>query len=127
MATVLICDDEDVLRALVRATLDGGTHSIVEACDGEEALEQARRVHPDVILLDMMMPGKSGVDVLAELRRDPAVAETPVIMLTARTQAADREAAALVGATRFLAKPFSPSELAASVDELVSARAAHAA
>ncbi len=127
MATVLICDDEEVLRALVRATLDGGAHSIVEACDGEEALEQARRVQPDVILLDMMMPIKSGVDVLAELRGDPALAEIPVIMLTARTQAADREAAALLGATRFLPKPFRPSELAASVDELVSARAADAA
>ena len=127
MATVLICDDEEVLRALVRATLDGGSHSVAEACDGEEALEQARRVLPDVILLDMMMPAKSGLDVLRELRRDPHLSETPVVMLTARTQAVDREAAALVGATRFLAKPFSPSELAAAVEELVRERAVSAA
>ncbi len=127
MATVLICDDEEVLRALVRATLDAERHSVFEASDGDEALDQARRVLPDVILLDMMMPGKTGLDVLSELRREPQLAKTPVVMLTARTQAADRDAAALAGATRFLAKPFRPSELAASVDELARQRAADAA
>ena len=122
MATVLVCDDEEVLRALIRATLDGGVHAVVEARDGEEALEQARRVRPDLILLDMMMPGRSGLDVLAELRADPDVGDTPVVMLTARTQVGDREAAARAGADRFLAKPFSPLELIGVVDELVGGR-----
>ena len=67
--TVLVCDDEPVLRMLVRATLDQGNYTVVEACDGDEALARTRSDHPDLILLDMMMPGRSGSDVLRELRR----------------------------------------------------------
>jgi two-component system, OmpR family, phosphate regulon response regulator PhoB len=117
--TVLVCDDEPVLRMLVRATLDDGRYTIVEACDGEQALERVRADHPDVILLDMMMPGRSGSEVLLELRRNPETAATPVIMLTARAQAADREAMDLAGATHYLTKPFSPVGLAALVEEVL--------
>ena len=85
---MLVCDDETVLRELVRATLGQGRYTVVEARDGHEALAQARSERPDVILLDVMMPGRSGDDVLRELRSDPATAATPVIMLTARAQAA---------------------------------------
>jgi CheY-like chemotaxis protein len=118
-ATVLLCDDEEVLRQLVRATLDNGAYSIVEATDGDESLELARRLQPDVIVLDMMMPGRSGLDVLDELRGDPKLASTPVIMLTARARQADREAAVAAGADRYLAKPFSPLELISLVEELL--------
>ena len=62
-ATVLGCDDEPVLRMLVRATLQHGGYAVVDACDGDEALERAPSVEPDVILLDMMMPGRSGGEV----------------------------------------------------------------
>ncbi len=115
--TVLVCDDEDVLRALVRASLDG--YRVVEARDGDESLLVARGERPDLILLDMMMPGRSGIDVLRDLRADPTLAAIPVVMLTARTQLGDREAAERAGADRFLGKPFSPQELAALVDELL--------
>ena len=118
--TVLVCDDEDTLRSLIRATLSD--YEIVEACDGDEALERARAVGPDLILLDMMMPGRSGLDVLAELRRDEHLGSTPVVMLTARSQLADRDAAAAAGADRYLAKPFSPLQLIAVVDELLAGR-----
>lgn len=118
-ATVLVCDNEQPLRALVRATLEGHGYEIAEARDGDEAVDCARRLRPDVIVLDMMMPGRSGLEVLAELGADPATAEIPVVMLTARSQAAHREAAARAGAARFLAKPFSPRELAALVAELL--------
>lgn len=118
---VLICDNEEPLRDLVRATLDDGRYEIVEARDGEESLEFARRERPDLILLDMMMPGKSGLDVLAELRREPAFEATPILMLTARAQAADREAAVGAGADRFVLKPFSPLELATAVEDLLEA------
>jgi CheY-like chemotaxis protein len=118
-ATVLICDNEDVLRALVRATLNHGAYELVEACDGDEALAKARQVRPEVILLDMMMPGKTGLEILAELRTDPDFASTRVVMLTARAQESDREAAIEAGADRFLAKPFSPRELELLVDELL--------
>jgi CheY-like chemotaxis protein len=118
-ATVLVCDNEESLRALVRATLDGPGYEIAEARDGDEALERARSLQPDLILLDMMMPGRSGIEVLGELQADPTTARIPVLMLTARAQATDRAAAARAGATRFLAKPFSPSELVVIVEELV--------
>lgn len=118
--TVLICDDEPALRALVRASLPA-SYAIVEACDGDESLEAARRHSPDLIVLDMMMPGRSGLEILAELRREPAFASTPVIMLTARAQATDRAAASEAGADHYLAKPFSPRELRSIVDTLLAA------
>ena len=117
---ILVCDNEDVLRDLVRASLGNNGHNLVEARDGDEALALARDTKPDLVLLDMMMPGRSGLDVLAELRADPELAETRVVMLTARTQAADREAAAEAGADRFLTKPFSPLQLKALVEDMLA-------
>lgn len=119
MATVLICDDEEILRRLVRASLDEGDYDVVEAADGDEALERARAACPDVILLDMMMPGRSGLQVLHELRADEQLRETPVVMLTARAQATDEAAATDATADYFLAKPFSPAALAALVASIV--------
>lgn len=119
--TVLICDDEDVLRSLVRDTLAGRPYTVIEARDGDEAVAVARSSQPDLVLLDMMMPGRSGLEVLREIRADAELAATPVLMLTARTQADDYEDAEAAGATRFLAKPFSPLQLAAIVDELLGA------
>jgi len=117
--TVLLCDDESVLRTLVRATLESDDYSIVEASDGEESLELARRFRPHIIVLDMMMPGRSGIDVLRELRSDPELADIPVVMLTARARVADRDAAIEAGADRYLAKPFSPLELISVVESLL--------
>lgn len=122
MATVLVCDNEEPLRALVVATLDGGDYRVIEARDGDESLELIRAERPDVVVLDMMMPGRSGLDVLEELRRDRDLADTRVLMLTARAQASDREAALGAGADRFLPKPFSPLELASAVHELAGSR-----
>jgi two-component system phosphate regulon response regulator PhoB len=118
-STILVCDNEEVLRGLVCASLDGNGYTLVEARDGDEAIEQARHVQPDLILLDMMMPGQTGLEVLVELRRDPELRGIPVVMLTARAQMTDREAARLAGADRFLAKPFSPLELASVVKEML--------
>jgi DNA-binding response OmpR family regulator len=120
--TVLICDNEEPLRALVRAALDGSGYSIAEARDGDESVDLARELRPDLIVLDMMMPGRTGLEILAELHRVPQLASTPVIMLTARVQAADRAAAIQAGADRYLAKPFSPRELG-SIAEALLARA----
>jgi two-component system, OmpR family, response regulator len=120
---VLICDNEEPLRALARAALEEGDYDVHEARDGDEALDVARLIEPDLIVLDMMMPGRTGLEVLTDLRREHRFAETPVIMLTARAQATDREAAEDAGADCFLAKPFSPLELAATADELLGAGA----
>jgi DNA-binding response OmpR family regulator len=120
MATILICDNEAPLRALVHATLDTGEHDLIEAEDGEEGLATIRERRPELVVLDMMMPGLTGIDVLHALRADPDLAGTKVVMLTARTQVADREAAVRAGADRYLAKPFSPLALIAAVDELLA-------
>jgi CheY-like chemotaxis protein len=118
---VLICDDEDVLRTLVRDTLADRPYTVIEARNGDEAVAAVRSARPELVLLDMMMPGRSGLDVLREIRADPELAETPVLMLTARTQVDDYEQASAAGATQFLAKPFSPFQLAVIVDELLGA------
>jgi two-component system phosphate regulon response regulator PhoB len=116
---VLVCDDEQVLRMLVRAALDPGTYRVVEARDGDEALACTRDEHPDLILLDWVMPNRSGQDVLGELRRDPVTATTPVIVLTARTQSSDRKTMNLAGADHYLTKPFSPLALISLVEEVL--------
>ena len=117
--TVLVCDNEEPLRALVAAALAPAGYRIVEARDGEETLRLARRERPDLIVLDMMMPALSGVEVLGELRGDTELADTRVIVLTARAQASDRAAALRAGADDFLTKPFSPSALARVVDDML--------
>ncbi len=86
--TVLVANGDPMLRMLVRASLDCAEYAIVEACSGAEALIRARDDHPDLIVLDRMMPLCSGPQVLAELRRERATATTPVIMLTARPRTA---------------------------------------
>jgi DNA-binding response OmpR family regulator len=122
MATILICDDEEPLRALVRAALDGAGHELHEASDGDEAIELCNSLRPEVVVLDMMMPGRTGLEVLTELRADADLAGTTVVMLTARAQARDRASALAAGADLFVAKPFSPLELAAAIDGLLARR-----
>jgi len=120
LATVLICDDEPSLRELIRISLDG-PYELVEADDGEESLELARSVRPDVIILDMMMPRRSGLEVLTELRRDEDLADTRVIVLTA--QPATREQALRAGADVVMVKPFEPEQIAAAVEEVLAQQA----
>jgi CheY-like chemotaxis protein len=118
-AKVLVCDDEEVLRSLIRATLEAD-FQIVESTRGDATLETARAERPDLIVLDMMMPGTSGLDVLAALREEPGTGHTPVVVITAWTHAQQEALAA--GAQRFVSKPFDPDELKAIVDELLAKR-----
>jgi len=120
--TILVCDNEEAMRALVRAALDPSGCEIVEARDGDESVELARALKPDLIVLDLMMPGRSGFQVLDELRHEQAFEATPVIVLSARAQVTDREAVAGAGATRFMSKPFSPRELCAAAEQLLGER-----
>jgi CheY-like chemotaxis protein len=119
LATVLICDDEPSLRELIRISLDG-PYEFVEADDGEESLELARRVRPDVMILDLMMPRLTGLEVLSALRQDEELADTRVIVLTA--QPATREQALEGGADVVMVKPFEPGEIAAAVEEILADR-----
>lgn len=118
---VLIADDEPSLRLLVRATLQANeNYDLVEACDGDEAWAMAQSEKPDILLLDIMMPGQSGFEVCEKIKNDAATKDIIVIMLTAKGQQTDRDWAKSVGANYFLTKPFSPMELLALVDKLSS-------
>jgi CheY-like chemotaxis protein len=119
LATVLICDDEPSLRELIRISLDG-PYSFAEADDGEKSLEIARRLRPDVIILDMMMPRLSGLEVLSEIRGDRGLAETPVIVLTA--QPSTKDEALRGGADIVMVKPFEPEQITSAVEEVLAGR-----
>lgn len=119
LATVLICDDEPSIRELIRISLDG-PYSFAEADDGEKSLEIARRLRPDVIILDMMMPRLSGLEVLSEIRGDRELAETPVIVLTA--QPSTKDEALRCGADIVMVKPFEPEQITAAVEEVLADR-----
>jgi CheY-like chemotaxis protein len=114
--TILICDDEATLRELIRVSLEDGYH-FVEASNGHEALDLARSVAPDIVLLDLMLPGMSGLDVLRELRRDAATRDLPVVAMSAWTHLEPEALAA--GATQFVRKPFDPEALKARVAAVV--------
>jgi adenylate cyclase len=115
---VLICDDEASLRELVRAALDGD-YRFAEATDGVVALELVNELAPDLVVLDLMLPRQSGLDVLAQMRQDIRFGDTPVVVITAWSDA--QKAALAAGADRFLPKPFEPDELKAIVEELIVA------
>ncbi len=120
MKTVLIVDDKVELRDLVEVTLRGGDYRILQAENGAQALDLARAEAPDLMLLDVMMPGgKDGFEVCAELKSDPATAGITIIMLTARGQEIDRARGSEVKADGYYTKPFSPLELLQKVEELL--------
>ena len=116
---ILIVDDEPSILDLVRFTLEDADVRVVEASDGAEALALARRIKPDLILLDVQMPRLNGLEVCRQLRREPALARTPIVMLTAAGQEADRARGREAGADEYLTKPFSPLALLALVEALV--------
>lgn len=116
---LLIADDEPAVRLLVRTTLERDSLQIFEAASGEEAIELARRQQPDVVLLDVMMPGLSGFEVCQTLKSEPATAAIKVILLTGKTQEEDRDRGNAVGADGYFTKPFSPLALLTKVDEVL--------
>lgn len=112
MARILIVDDEPSVRDLIRDTLELEDHEVVEAVDGPSALEVLSADQlPDCVVLDIMMPGISGLDVLTELRARPSTKELPVILLTAMSDDATTWAGWSAGANVFLPKPFDPGAL----------------
>jgi DNA-binding response OmpR family regulator len=115
---VLICDDEPALRELIRVTL-GDDYRYDEAATVSESVEAARREPPDIVILDLMLPGGSGLDVLRALRADQALSDTAVVVVSAWSDEANRSAARRDGADAFVGKPFAPDSLAAQVEELI--------
>lgn len=109
---VLVVDDEPELREMVRRYLEAEDFAVTEAGDGDAALELMKTTAPDLIVLDVTMPGRDGFEILRELRRTTNV---PVIMLTARTEEIDRVIGLTVGADDYITKPFSPREMVARI------------
>jgi DNA-binding response OmpR family regulator len=120
MATVLLAEDDTDIRFLVTFKLEQAGHEVRGFADGLSALADARAHRPDLAVLDVMMPGMSGLDVCRELRRDPATAAVPVIILTACAEAADIAAGFAAGAADYIVKPFSPRDFAARVKAVLA-------
>jgi DNA-binding response OmpR family regulator len=116
--TILICDDEPPLRELMRVALDSDFR-FAEAEDAETALGLAQRLHPDVVLLDVMLPGGDGIELLRTIRADPELANTRVAVVSAWSSAEDRARAEEAGADAFVPKPFTPERLVEVVDGLL--------
>jgi DNA-binding response OmpR family regulator len=119
MTTVLVVDDEAPIRLLCRVNLEAEGMRVLEASDGESGLETARTERPDVILLDVMMPGRNGWEVAEELLSDDATSRIPIIFLTARAEVRDRAKGIDLGGVDYVTKPFNPVELAPLVEDLV--------
>jgi two-component system, OmpR family, phosphate regulon response regulator PhoB len=118
-ARLLIVDDEPAIREMVRFTLSRSGFEVFEAEDAAQAKQQIMEARPDLLLLDIMMPGQSGLELARELRSRDATRELPIIMLTARGTDRDKIRGLDVGADDYMTKPFSPGELVARIKALL--------
>lgn len=118
--SVLVVDDEPTARSMLRLILVRAGFEVLEAKDGYEALEQVGRYIPDVMLLDIMMPGMDGFTVCQTLREQERTADLPIIMLSARADPESVNTGLRVGATKYLTKPVTPDELTRHVREVLS-------
>lgn len=118
---ILVIEDEPNIRDALRFILAREGFDVHVHENGETAADIVRERGPEVVILDVMLPNRSGFDILRDLRADPRTAKLPVLMLTARGQEADRAMAAEAGATRFMTKPFSNAAVVEAVRELAGA------
>ncbi len=117
LRTVLIADDESSIRLLVHATIESDDYAVVEAADGAQAWALTQDLKPALVLLDVQMPGQSGLEVLRSIKADPGLKGTRVILLTSKAQERDIEVGLIAGADFYLTKPFSPLDLLTRVEE----------
>ncbi|HET8561919.1 MAG TPA: response regulator [Marmoricola sp.] len=120
MARIVIADDDADIRELVVFKLRHGGHEVVPVGDGAAAVEACRNEKPDLVILDVMMPGMSGLEAARALREDDDLSALPIILLTARAQESDVDQGFQAGADDYIVKPFSPRELAARVDAVLA-------
>jgi len=118
---LLVADDDEDILALVQLRLSRSGFEVIVARDGQEALQLAQDRHPDLAVLDWMMPKATGLEVLRAIRADSATADIPVVLLTARASENDIQEGLDAGAIDYIAKPFSPQELAARVHDILGA------
>jgi len=119
-SSLLVVDDEDAIRTVLRLILVRAGYDVTEAESGEGALRKVREEKPDLILLDVMMPGMDGFSVCERLRADPETADLPIIMLSARTDSRSRRESRRVGATKYLTKPLAPDKLLFHIGETLA-------
>ena len=119
-ATILVVDDDPLIRKLVRFNFQVNGFTVISASDGAEGLDRAREDRPDAVILDIMMPGMDGLDVLRALKADPSTAGIPVVLLSAKVQPADVTAGRNAGADDYISKPFDPQHLTQRVEELIT-------
>lgn len=115
---ILLVEDEPHIAEAIRFILGRAGWGVEVEPDGGRALLRMRAVRPEVVVLDLMLPGRTGLEILTDMRADPVLAPVPVLMLTARGQARDRIAAEQAGATAFLAKPFANADVLAAVEAI---------
>ncbi len=120
MTRVLIADDKETSRELIRMVLESLGHEVREACDGSEAVRYARDLPPDLIILDLQMPVLDGFGALAELRGDRSLAATPIMALTASAMQGDRERALAAGFDSYVSKPIPLAKLREEVTRLLA-------
>jgi two-component system phosphate regulon response regulator PhoB len=120
MKTVVIADDEPSMRLLVHATIESDDYKVVEANDGDQAWALIQQYQPSLVLLDVQMPGRSGLEILRLIKSDAVLKPTRVILLTAEDHEADIEAGLMAGADFYLTKPFSPLDLITRVEEALN-------
>ncbi len=120
MKTILLADDEDYLRDLVRAIIEDSECRVLEASNGMEALELVRSDHPDLVVLDWMMPKMTGIEVSLAMRQDPLTASIPIILLSGNDKDACVQEGRRAGVTATMTKPFSPLELLTRVEAILS-------
>ena len=117
---ILACDDEPAILDLVRVNLERAGYAVITATDGRQALAVVQKEHPDLVILDVMMPYTDGLGVLQEIRRNPGTRDLPVILLTARAAPTDVVRGWQQGADLYLTKPFDPQELVGFVGRIFS-------
>ncbi len=120
-ARVLVADDDPIIVRLLEVNLGLEGFAVETAVRGEDAVSRARELRPDVIILDVMMPGMNGYDVAQLLREEPQTADIPVVFLSARTQEEDRQRGEELGVAAYVTKPFDPAELVDLVRRLAAA------
>ena len=121
-ARVLLVDDDPVILKLLQVNFEMEDYAVITAGDGEEGLQRAREEHPDIVLLDIMMPKMNGLEVASALKGDPGTADIPIILLSAKAQGTDLQAGQDTGADEYITKPFDPLELLERVKALLDAR-----
>jgi len=119
-AKILIVDDSRNIRKLLSVVLKNGKYAIIESGDGNEALEKARKEKPDLILLDVIIPGKDGIRVCREIKADRRTKDIPVIVITSDTSHETRQKAISEGAAAYITKPFEPKEIREAIKKHLS-------